>query len=439
MERRVQAGMLLRLVVLLCFGAASASGQVAIPSTPAGRTFQVWLDAMNSGDRAKMESYVRTSDPKLTADSMMAFHNQTGGFELLAIESSEPLLIRFRVKEKTSATIAIGSMQVKQAEPPTVENFGLRAIPPGAVIENVRLDAASRSQVLDGVVTNLNEFYVYPDGAKKMEEGLRSRQRRGEYDAVTDGDAFAALLTSQLQEVSHDKHLRVNYSPFQLPVEKHGSSPEDEARFRKQMERSNCGFERVEVLPRNIGYVKFNEFDEASICGPTAIAAMNFLAHVDAVIFDLRDNGGGDPSMVALIATYLFAKPTHLNDLYNRKEDSTQESWTLPSVPGTRLTEQPVFVLTSSRTFSGAEEFSYDLKNLKRATIVGETTGGGAHPVSGHRVNDHFMIGVPFARAVNPISKTNWEGMGVEPDVRVPTSEALETAKKLAATKLSAH
>jgi C-terminal processing protease CtpA/Prc len=157
---------------------------------------------------------------------------------------------------------------------------------------------------------------------------------------------------------------------------------------------------------------------------------------VDAIIFDLRDNGGGDPKMVAYISTYLFGERTHLNDLYNRKQDTTEEYWTLPDLPGKRLTGKPAFVLTSKRTFSGGEEFTYNLKNLKRATIIGETTGGGAHPVSGHRIDDHFTIGVPFAKAVNPITKTNWEGTGVEPDVKVPAAEALDVAKKMAAEQI---
>ena len=159
---------------------------------------------------------------------------------------------------------------------------------------------------------------------------------------------------------------------------------------------------------------------------------MNFLGNVDAIIFDLRDNGGGDPKMVALISTYLFDQPTHLNDIYNRKEDATTQFWTLPYVPGKRLAGKPVFVLTSKYTFSAAEEFAYNLKNLKRGTIIGETTGGGAHPVSGQRIDDHFMIGVPSGRAVNPISKTNWEGTGVEPDIKVPANQALEVAKEKA-------
>ncbi len=165
------------------------------------------------------------------------------------------------------------------------------------------------------------------------------------------------------------------------------------------------------------------------------IAAMNFVANVDAIIFDLRENRGGIPRMIALISTYLLPGPTHLNDFWDRKTGATTQSWTLPFVPGKRMPDVPVFILTSSTTFSGAEEFCYNPKNLKRATLVGETTGGGAHPVRGERIDDRYTIGVPFARAINPITKTNWEGIGVEPDVRVPAAEALAVAQRLAAEK----
>jgi C-terminal processing protease CtpA/Prc len=140
--------------------------------------------------------------------------------------------------------------------------------------------------------------------------------------------------------------------------------------------------------------------------------------------------------MVTMIASYLFDKPTHLIDIYNRKEDKTTQNWTVAYLPGQRLTKQPVYVLTAKRTFSGAEEFAFDLKNQKRATIVGETTGGGAHPVSGHTVADYFNVGVPFAKSLDPVTKTNWEGTGVEPDVKVDAKDALETAQKLALEKI---
>ena len=204
------------------------------------------------------------------------------------------------------------------------------------------------------------------------------------------------------------------------------------------MERLNCGFNKADILEGNVGYLKFDFFADPRICGRTVVAAMSFLANTDAIIFDLRENGGGDPKMVSLVSTYLFAERTHLNDLWTRKGDITDQYWTLPYVPGKRLDGKPAFVLTSSNTFSGGEEFTYNLKTLKRATIVGETTGGGAHPVRGHRITEHFSIGVPFARAINPVTHTNWEGTGVEPDVKVPAADALTTAKKLAAEKLAA-
>jgi len=426
------------LSTLLLVAACAWSQPPAIPDTPVGHTLQAWLDNFNSGDRARIQAYLAKYEPTKALDGTMIFREMSGGFELLGIDNSDRLHVEFRVKEKASPTIALGKMEVKDADPAEVVSFSLRGIPPGLTVADmtVKIDATTRARVIDGAIANLNEFYVFPETAKKMEEALRARQKKGEYDAVNEGEAFASLLTNHLQEVSHDKHLRVNCVPQVLPKDVPGPNPDGEARMRTQLERNNCFFEKAERLPPNIGLLKFNGFADPGACGPTATAAMNFLGNVDAIIFDLRDNGGGDPKMIAYISTYLFAEPTHLNDLYLRKENKTTEYWTLSDVPGKRLTGKPVFVLTSKRTFSGAEEFSYNLKNLKRATIIGETTGGGAHPVSGHRIDDHFMIGVPFARAVNPITKTNWEGTGVEPDVKVPAGEALDVAKKMAAEQI---
>jgi len=419
---------------------AQAASQTAIPATPAGKTLKAWLEAFNSGDRALMDAYYKKYDPSKSVDDEKRFRDMTGGFNLLKILKSEPLHIEFLVKEKGGDTQAIGKIDVKDGEPAAVTDFGLRAIPPGTSVADLdfKIDAKTRTLVIEGAIKNLNEFYVSPELAKKMEESVLARQKKGEYDSLNDGDALAKRLTDDFREVSHDKHLWVDFSPAKMPERPAGPPNADEvAQYRKQMEKMNCGFDKVEILSGNVGYVKFNMFADPDICGPTAVAAMNFLANVDAIIFDLRENGGGDPKMVALVSTYLFSEQTHLNDLWERKSDSTSQYWTLPYVPGKRLNGKPAFVLTSKQTFSGAEEFTYNLKNLKRATIVGETTGGGAHPVSGHRIDDHFMIGVPFAKAVNPISKTNWEGTGVEPDVKVPAADALATAQKLAAEKLA--
>jgi retinol-binding protein 3 len=426
------------LVLFLVAGASTFAQSPAIPDTPAGHTLTAWLDAFNSGDRAKIDAYIKKFDSSENVDGMLGFRNQTGGFNLLSIDSSQPLVIKFHVREKNSTTVALGSLNIKDAATGTVENLGLRAIPPGTKEEDITLDAAMRKSVIDGAIARLKEYYIYPDNAQKMADAVLAHEKAGDYDKITDGSALAAKLTDDMQAVSHDRHLHVNYAPFKIPPEHEGGgpSPEEEARFRKDMERENCGWDKVEVLPGNIGYVKFNMFAPPDWCGPTVVAAMNFLAHVDAIIFDLRDNGGGDPKMVDMVASYLFDKPTHLNDLYYRKDDKSTQYWTLPYLPGPRLAKQPVFVLTSKRTFSGGEEFCYDLKTQKRATLVGETTGGGAHPVSGHRIDDHFMIGVPEGRPINPVTQKDWEGTGVTPDVAVKADEALTTAEKLAGDKL---
>jgi hypothetical protein len=417
----------------------SAPAPPTIPDTPAGHTLKAWLEAFNSGDRAQLDAYLHKYDPGKPVDREMEFRGMTGGFDLLQIVKSEPLHLEFLVKERRSETRAIGKLDVKEGDPAVVADFGLRALPPGTNVSdlNFKIDAASRARVIDGAIAQLNESYVFPETAKKMGDLVKSKQKKGDYDSITDGGAFAKMLTDNFQEVSHDKHLNVDFSPAPMPKRPEGPPDADAiARYRKDMERMNCGFDKAEILSGNVGYLKFNFFADPDVCGPTAVAAMNFLANVDAIIFDLRENGGGDPKMVAFLSSYLFSEATHLNDLWERKGDVTHQYWTLPYVPGKRLDGKPAYVLTSKETFSGGEEFCYNLKNLKRATLIGETTGGGAHPVNGHRIDDHFMIGVPFARAINPISKTNWEGTGVEPDVKVPAADALATAQKLAAEKL---
>lgn len=303
---------------------------------------------------------------------------------------------------------------------------------------DMTVDAQTKSAVIDNLIKLLNEDYVFPDTAAKMEKALREHQEKKDYDAITSAIAFAKTLTDNLQDIAHDKHLRVQYSSRPLPPESanHEPTPEQIAEYHEFTRTTNCGFEKLEHLPGNIGYLDFRGFASPDLCAETASAAMNFLANSDALIVDLRHNGGGDPAMVAFLCSYLFGdEPVHLNDLYWREDNSIHQWWTLPYVPGKRFgATKPVYVLTSKRTFSGAEEFTYNLKNLKRATIIGETTGGGANPGGGRRLADHFGVFVPTGRAINPITKTNWEGTGIKPDVEVPADNALKVAQ-LAALK----
>jgi C-terminal processing protease CtpA/Prc len=303
---------------------------------------------------------------------------------------------------------------------------------------DLTIDAATRTQVIDTILKRLNESYVFPDVAKKMDQSIRERVANKEYDQIASARQFAVKLTSDLQAISSDKHLRVRYSHESLPARPERGEPTAEEREQRRRELSwmNHGFVKVERLRGNLGYLEFTNFMDPELGADTVAAAMNFINSTDALIIDLRGNGGGSPQMVALICSYLFGpEPVHLNDLYWREGNRTDEFWTRKEVAGKRYLNKDVYVLTSKRTFSGAEEFSYNLKNLKRATIVGETTGGGAHPGGGFRISDHFGMFIPTGRAISPITKTNWEGTGVMPDVGVPSDQALATARLMALKK----
>ena len=303
---------------------------------------------------------------------------------------------------------------------------------------DLTIDAATRTQVIDSILKRLNDSYVFPDVAKKMEQSIRERAGKKEYDQITSAKEFATKLTDDLQAVSHDKHLRVRYSHDAIPDR--GPRREPTAEEREQRKRDltwmNHGFGKVERLPGNIGYLEFFNFMDEELGADTVAAAMNFINGTDTLIIDMRRNGGGNPAMVALVCSYLFGtEPVHLNDLYWREGNRTEEFWTRKDVAGKRYLNKDVYVLTSKRTFSGAEEFTYNLKNLKRATIIGETTGGGAHPGGGFRINEHFGMFVPTGRAISPITKTNWEGTGVTPDISVPADQALHVARIMALKK----
>jgi retinol-binding protein 3 len=300
------------------------------------------------------------------------------------------------------------------------------------------IDGPTKAVIVKNLVQELNDGYVFVETAAKMSADIQSRLASKEYDDITSSRAFADKLTSDLQAISHDKHLRVRFSFEELPVRKQKREPTSEeiARNNQFMKRVNYGFDRAERLDGNIGYIELRGFFDPEDGAQTVQAAMTLVANTDALIFDLRQNGGGDPRMVALVCSYLFGdKKVHLNDLYFRPADRTEEFWTNPSVPGKKFVDKDVYVLTSQRTFSGAEEFSNNLKELKRATIVGETTGGGANPGSVVRLNEHFGVFVPTGRAINPISKKNWEGTGVEPDIKVPKEQALKVAYLMALRK----
>ena len=319
----------------------------------------------------------------------------------------------------------------------TVAVFGQGANAPA-------IDAVRKQAVVEEIATLFNRNYIFADTARKVEEALRARLKAGDFDKAATAPDFARAVAAVILDVSKDRHTGFAYDPgLAEDLRRLASQSEEEAkkvRERQLLEsrRDNFGFRKVERLAGNIGYIDFRVFESPADAGPTAVAAMNFLAYCDAIIVDLRQNGGGDPAQIQLISSYLFEEPVHLHDLYARATDRTENYWTLPYVPGAKAAKADVYVLTSARTFSGAEEFSYNLQNLKRATIIGETTGGGAHPTNAMIVQNDYLLRVPFARAINPVSKTNWEGTGVKPDIACPAAEAFDKAYVLAVEKLAA-
>jgi hypothetical protein len=299
------------------------------------------------------------------------------------------------------------------------------------------LDAAIRQQVIDGAIEHMRRAYIFADAAEKMAAALRAKSAKGGYDPITDPKEFVETLTRDLQEVSKDKHLRVVYNAAGLPRREGPPTEEQRAERLADERRRNFGFQRVERLDGNVGYVELLGFSDSEEVVEAAVPAMNFLANTDALIFDLRRNGGGSPVTIRVLSSYLFDNVVHLNDFYIRETDTTRQFFTSAEVQGRRYGEsRPVFVLTSSRTFSAAEEFTYNLKHLGRATIVGETTGGGAHPGGVRRITDQFGIWLPNGRAINPITKTNWEGVGIEPDIKVEAAQALRAAHLAALHKI---
>jgi len=301
------------------------------------------------------------------------------------------------------------------------------------------VDASMIANTIASLAKGLRSAYVFPAVGEKVATMLEQRQTRGEYGSVSSAKAFSELVTRQMFEVTRDKHLRMLYSAQvvpQFPVITPKTMPPPSPIMLAQLRANNYEFEKVERLAGNVGYLKLNAFVEAERGGSVAAGAMAFLANTDALIIDLRENGGGEPSMVALLASYFFSGSVHLNSLAYRLEGTTDydvtQVWTSPYVPGERYLDKAVYILTSERTFSAAEEFTYDLQALKRAIVVGATTAGGANPGGPYRLGDHFYAGMPRGHSINPVTNTNWEGTGIEPNVKVPATDTLRVARRMA-------
>ncbi|WP_158886248.1 S41 family peptidase [Rhodanobacter sp. L36] len=297
--------------------------------------------------------------------------------------------------------------------------------------KDMRVDKAMRAEVIDAIVANLDRAYVFPDKAAAMATSLRAQLQHGDFDDISSAETFADTLTDALQRDSHDKHLEVRYSEDAIPPTfDQGDSPADKTAELSEAKRFNFGFANVDRLPTDIGYIDLHQFGRKDQIATRVAASMTMMSDTKALIIDLRHCSGGDPEGVMLFASYLYDQPTHLNDVYWRDENRTEQRWTQASVVGTKYGEaRPIYLLTSADTFSGCEDFAYALKNNRRAVLIGEITGGGAHAGAPHRLDAHFMMFVPSGRPISPVTHTDWENVGVIPNVESSAKKALVIAQ----------
>jgi len=293
----------------------------------------------------------------------------------------------------------------------------------------------SAREIMVKALELLRANYVFPEQAERAATAVEARLSAGEYDNL-DEIALTELVTRQLQEATDDRHLALmlgEVPPPRTRPEAEPGKPEDrEARRLARLQRfrlDNFGIRRVERLDGNVGYLDLRRMPVPANAGPAIAAAMELVAGTYALIIDMRHNGGGSPEGVIFWCSYLVdERPTHFNDVFNAETGETRQFWSLPYLPGTRYLDRPVYVLTSHRTFSGGEDLCYTLQAVKRAEIIGETTGGGAHPTRVYPVSPAVCIGIPFARSVSPLTGSNWQGTGVVPDVAAGAEEAYDVA-----------
>jgi len=285
------------------------------------------------------------------------------------------------------------------------------------------------SALVEAVVERLVDLYIFPERAAQAATLLRANLAAGAYDCSVGSD-LCDRLSADLFATCADKHLRLIWH------ESAQASQDEEhlvAALRERFRLENHGIRRVERLPGNIGTIELTIIPEASVGGPALTAAMKLVQHTHALILDLQGALGGSLDGVAFLCSFLFADgEVHLNDIVEGPRGPTRQYWTASYVPGPRYTDRPVYVLTSASTFSGGEELAYDLQALGRATVVGEVTRGGAHPSVVLSLSEHVELRLPVARAVNPVTGSNWEAVGVQPDLLIPAVDALRVAHRAA-------
>ena len=315
----------------------------------------------------------------------------------------------------------------------------------GAFAEAPGISRDEKGAVIASLDSALNANYPFPDIARKIAPVLQERLKKGDYDSATTKAEFASKLTDDLLKVSGDLHFLVGVDAKWIAEFKAKANPALKAKIRKEesstLEETNFGFDEVARLKGNIGYIRFSYFADPELAYDTAASVMRFVGNTDAVIIDLRYNNGGHLEMAQFLASYFFSseKDQLLFDYYYNEDGKRIQrgQWVLPGLPGKRMVDKPVYILTGSTSFSSAEWFSYAMKKLGRATLIGERTAGGAHPVARKPLNDDFFVQVPIGQIQDPVDHGDFEGAGVQPDIASPSIRALPLAHKLALENLA--
>jgi len=287
------------------------------------------------------------------------------------------------------------------------------------------LQDQQRRAIVAKVAEHLRQGYVFPKLADEAAVRIASLEEGGKYRSLATPAAFAERLSRDLREVTRDGHLAVV-----VDRSKHETSAKDPvAEWEAAGREANGGITEVRILPGNVGYLRVTGLYDPAIARPAIGAAFVFLQNTRALVLDLRDNGGGHPETGGLITAHFVPAGTVTLRFEYRPERKTMEDPTPEATAGPRYLDRPVAVLVGRRTYSGGEAIAYGLQSLKRAKVYGTRSGGAANPWEPRSLPHGFMLQLPSGRPVSPITGTNWEGVGVLPDVPVSKGDPIERAR----------
>jgi tetratricopeptide (TPR) repeat protein len=313
--------------------------------------------------------------------------------------------------------------------------FLLSFIPFSILPAQMQMDSLKhkdKKELIKKIGILLSDNYVFPDLGKRYRQEIVKLYASGEFDKVNDPKAFGDSVTAVLQKITKDKHILFRLVEKNDISENNKGSLHHPVRYFRLGQKEHLGIFRLDWIDNEIGYMDYRRFYYHHEAKEMLINAIQFLSSANAIIIDLRENQGGSGLLIPLLCSYFLPHPTQLTGTYYRGTNITQEWWTLEQIKGKRLLDVPMFLVIGKNTFSAAEYLAYDLKVQKRAILIGEATKGGAHSVDLFPVGDRFEIYIPTARAVNPVTGSNWEGTGVIPDILVSTESALDTTIILA-------